>query len=83
MRNSRGRRGEENDESSGNVKLEEAGEILSGGAGAKVVAREGGRGKKKGSRGRGGVWVEDSCSRAWSRAIPARKSAHLLNSRGV
>ena len=66
-----------------NVKLEEAGEILSGGAGAKVVAREGGRGKKKGSRGRGGVWVEDSCSRAWSRAIPARKSAHLLFSRGV
>ena len=62
MRNSRGRRGEENDESSGNVKLDEVGDILSGGAGAKVEAREGGRGKKK---------------------MPARKSAHLLNSRGV
>ena len=44
--------------------------------------QEKGRGKKKGSMGRGGVVREDSCSRAWSRAIPARKSAHLLNSRG-
>ena len=72
-----------NDDSSGNVKLDGVEDILSGGVGAKVVAREGGRGKKKGSRGRGGVSREDSCSQAWSRAIPARKSAHLLNSRGV
>ena len=82
MRKSSGRREGEKEESSGKVKLEEMGERDRGG-GEKVVAREGGRGKKKGSRGSGGMFVEDNCSRAWSRAMPARKSAHLLNSRGV
>ena len=47
MRKSRGRREGEKEESSGKVKLEEMGEMASGGVGAKVVAREGGRGKKK------------------------------------
>ena len=83
MRKSSGRREGEKEESSGKVKLEEMGERYRGGVGEKVVAREGGRGKKKGSRGSGGMFVEDNCSRAWSRAMPARKSAHLLNSRGV
>ena len=50
MRKSRGRREGEKEESSGKVKLEEMGEMASGGVGAKVVAREGGRGKKKESR---------------------------------
>ena len=83
MRKSSGRREGEKEESSGRVKLEEMGERDRGGVGEKVVAREGGRGKKKGSRGSGGMFVVDNCSRAWSRAMPARKSAHLLNSRGV
>lgn len=83
MRKSSGRREGEKEESSGKVKLEEMGERDRGGGGEKVVASEGGRGKKKGSRGSGGMFVEDNCSRAWSRAMPARKSAHLLNSRGV
>lgn len=53
--NKRGRREGENDESSGKVKLVEVGERRSGGVGAKVVAREGGRGKKEGlKRERGG-----------------------------
>ena len=65
------------------MKLEAAADMVRGGTGANAVAREEGRGKKKGSRGRVGESVEDRCSRAWSRAMPARKSAHLLNSRGV
>lgn len=82
MRKSRGRREGEKEESSGKVKREEMGEMARGGVGENVVAREG-RGKKKGSRGSDAMFGEDNCSRAWSRAMPARKSAHLLNSRGV
>ena len=51
--------------------------------GAKRLEREGGSGKVKGERAGklSGEWAK--WSRTVSRAIPARKSAQRLNSRGV
>ena len=48
-----------------------------------MPAREGGRGKGNGSISMADVGERERNSLAWSRAMPARKSAHLLNSRGV
>ena len=68
------RRGAEKEESSGKVKLEAVADMERGGAGANSEAREGGRGKKKDSRGRAGESVQKRCSRAWSRAICQQES---------
>ena len=47
MRKSRGRREGEKEESSGKVKLEEMGEMASGGVGGKGSGKGGGKGKEE------------------------------------